>query len=50
MRDRDDIDAVILGGTGLALILTESSYADVPILNTAQTHAEAAVEWLLGST
>ena len=50
MRDRDGIDGLILGGTELALILTEPSYADVPVLNTAQTHAEAAVEWLLGST
>jgi aspartate racemase len=50
MRDRDEIEALILGGTELALILTESSYAGVPMLNTAQTHAEAAVDWLLGST
>ena len=49
MRDRDEIDGLILGGTELALILTEPAYADVRILNTAQTHAEAAVEWLLGS-
>jgi len=50
MRERDDIDALILGGTELALILTESSYAGVAIVNTAQTHAKAAVDWLLGST
>jgi aspartate racemase len=48
MRDRDGIDAVVLGGTELALILTEPVYADVPVLNTAQVHVEAAVEWLLG--
>ncbi len=47
MRDRDGIDALLLGGTELALILTESSYAGVPILNTAQIHVEAAVDWLL---
>jgi aspartate racemase len=47
MRDRDGIDGLILGGTELALILTEPSYADVPILNTAKIHAEAAVDWLL---
>ncbi|MEA2608012.1 MAG: aspartate racemase [Chloroflexota bacterium] len=48
MRDRDSIDSVILGGTELALTLTEPAYADVPILNTAQIHVEAAAEWLLG--
>jgi aspartate racemase len=48
MRDRDGIDGAILGGTELALILTEPSYAGVPILNTAQIHVDAAVDWLLG--
>jgi aspartate racemase len=48
MRDRDGIDGVILGGTELALTLTESTYAGVPILNTAKIHVEAAVDWLLG--
>ena len=48
MRDRDGIDGVILGGTELALILTEPTYAGVPILDTAKIHAEAAVDWLLG--
>jgi len=48
MRDRDAIDQLILGGTELAaLILTEAAYPDVPILNTARIHAEAAVDWLL---
>jgi aspartate racemase len=48
MRDRDRIDAVVLGGTELALILTEPVCAGMPVLNTAQTHVDAAVEWLLG--
>jgi aspartate racemase len=48
MRDRDGIDGAILGGTELALILTEPTYAAVPILNTAQIHVAAAVDWLLG--
>ena len=48
MRDRDSIDGVILGGTELALILTEPSYAGIPILNTARIHVEAGVDWLLG--
>ena len=48
MRDRDGIDAVVLGGTELALILTEPTCAGVPVLDTAHVHVEAAVEWLLG--
>lgn len=50
MRDRDGIDGLILGGTELALILTEPSYAGVPIINTANTHVERAVDWLLRRT
>jgi aspartate racemase len=48
MRDRDAIDGVILGGTELALTLTEPSYAGVRILNTAQIHVDVALDWLLG--
>jgi aspartate racemase len=47
MRDRDGIDAVILGGTELALTLTEPAYVGVAVLNTARIHVDAAVEWLL---
>jgi len=50
MRERDRIDAVILGGTELALILTEATYAGVAVLNTARIHVDAAVDWLLGSS
>jgi aspartate racemase len=50
MRDRDQIDAIVLGGTELALILTEPTCAGVPVLNTAQIHVDAAVDWLLGPT
>jgi aspartate racemase len=49
MRERDGIDGVILGGTELALILTEPTCAGVPVLNTAQIQVDAAVEWLLGT-
>jgi aspartate racemase len=49
MRDRDAIDGLILGGTELALILTEPTYAGIQILNTAQIQVDAAVDWLLGS-
>jgi aspartate racemase len=47
MRQHDGIDGVILGGTELALTLTDPEYAGVPILDTSRIHAEAAVEWLL---
>jgi aspartate racemase len=50
MRARDAIDAVVLAGTELALILTEPTCAGVPVLNTAQVHVDAAVDWLLGSS
>ncbi len=50
MRDRAGIDAVILGGTELALIFTEPTCAGIPVLNTAQIHVHAAVEWLLSPT
>jgi aspartate racemase len=47
MRQRDGIDAIVLGGTELALIITESTFAGVPVLNTAQVQVDAAVDWLL---
>ena len=50
MRDRDGVDGVILGGTELAIILTEAAYAGVPILDTAGIHVEAGVGWLLGGS
>jgi aspartate racemase len=49
MRNRDGIDGVILGGTELALILTEPTYAGIAILNTVQTQVDAAVDWLVGA-
>src|SRR5262249_25282389 len=50
MRDRDGIDGVILGGTELAIILTDAGYAGVPILDTAGIHVAAGIEWLLGGS
>jgi aspartate racemase len=48
MKTRHDIDAVILGGTELPLILREPTYADVPVLDATGVHVEAAVDWLVG--
>jgi aspartate racemase len=42
MKKRDGIDGVILGGTELSLILTEPSYAGVPVLDTTQIHVDSA--------
>jgi aspartate racemase len=49
MRERNGIDAIVLGGTELALIIKEPTFAGVPVLNTAQVHVDAAVDWLLAA-
>jgi aspartate racemase len=48
MKQRDEVDGLILGGTELSLILREPMAAGLPVLDTTQIHVEAAVEWLLG--
>jgi aspartate racemase len=48
MKTRHDVDAIILGGTELPLILREPTYAGVPVLDATGVHVEAAIEWLLG--
>ena len=48
LKTRHDIDAVILGGTELPLILREPTYAGVPVLDATGIHVEAAIDWLLG--
>ena len=47
MKTRHDIDAIILGGTELPLILGEPTYAGVPVLDATGVHVEAAVDWLV---
>jgi aspartate racemase len=47
MKRRDGIDAVILGGTELSLILREPTAAGLPVLDTTQIHVDAAIAWLL---
>ena len=47
MRATDGIDAIILGGTELPLILREPAYAGVPALDSTGIHVEAALDWLL---
>ncbi len=47
MKERDQVDGLILGGTELSLILREPTVAGLPVLDTTQIHVEAAVEWML---
>jgi aspartate racemase len=47
MKQRNNIDGLILGGTELSLILREPTTAGLPVLDTTQIHVEAAIEWML---
>jgi aspartate racemase len=44
MKQRDGIDAVILGGTELPLILRDATASGIPLLDTTQIHAKAIVD------
>jgi aspartate racemase len=50
LKERSQIDGVILGGTELSLILCEKTVAGVQVLDTTQIHVEAAVARLLSGT
>jgi aspartate racemase len=43
LKDRSQIDGVILGGTELSLILRDETVFGLPVLDTTQIHVEAAV-------
>jgi aspartate racemase len=43
MKARDGVDAVILGGTELPLILRDPTASDIPLLDTTVIHARAIV-------
>ncbi len=47
MKARTDIDAVILAGTELPLILRDADHNGIPFLNTTKIHVEAAVTEML---
>jgi aspartate racemase len=47
MKQRDNVDGLILGGTELSLILREPIAAGLPVLDTTQIHVETAIEWML---
>ena len=48
LKDREHIDAVILAGTELPLILTDATASDIPLLDATQIHVQAAVKRLWG--
>ena len=47
MKARIDIDAVILAGTELPLILRDADHNGIPFLNTTKIHVQAAVTEML---
>jgi aspartate racemase len=47
LRDRSDIEGVILGGTELPLILRDTAERVIPFLDTTRIHAEHAVARML---
>jgi aspartate racemase len=47
LKDRSQIDGVILGGTELSLILRDETVFGVHVLDTTQIHVEAAVAQLI---
>jgi aspartate racemase len=48
LREREDIDAVILGGTELPLLLRDDHVAGLPVLDTTALHVAAIVHRLAG--
>jgi aspartate racemase len=50
LREREGVEAVILGGTELPLLFRDAEPAAVPLLDTTSIHVESAVSWLLGET
>jgi aspartate racemase len=44
MKNEDGIQALVLGGTELPLILTDSSLLGIPFLDTTQIHVDAILE------
>src|SRR5438270_1756213 len=48
MKKQDGIQGLILGGTELPLILTDSSLLGIPFLDTTQIHVDAILERAMG--
>jgi len=43
LKARDGIDAVILGGTELPLVLRDATASGIPLIDTTVVHAKAIV-------
>jgi aspartate racemase len=50
LREREGLDAVILGGTELPLLLQAPTVAGLPVLDTTELHVNAIVERLRRSS
>jgi aspartate/glutamate racemase len=46
LRDKENIDGVILGGTELTLLLSAPVVEDIPALDTTALHVDAIVKRL----
>jgi aspartate racemase len=44
LKEREDIQGLILGGTELSLIFRDATVCDIPVLDTTKIHAKAIVE------
>jgi len=47
MRERDGVEALILGGTELSLIIKDAEHNGMPILDTTRIHVARIVAELL---
>lgn len=47
MRERQNIDGLILGGMELSLILNNDQYNGIPLLNTTLIHVKRVIAELL---
>jgi aspartate racemase len=46
LKTQENVDAIILAGTELPLILRDAEHNGVPLLDTMRIHAEAAVDYM----
>ncbi len=44
LKEREDIQGLILGGTELSLIFRDEIVCDIPVLDTTKIHAKAIVK------
>jgi len=47
LKEKESIEGLILGGTELPLILSQSDFSDVEIFDTTKIHAESIVTYLI---